>query len=96
MSGAGERSNVNALSDVVGVKEGSTPGASTKTPEASLQRIENVRLEIYKQGGMKPGQEIRLIAYLKIRDNTAIIVTDFLPELLREIARTILAWEVVE
>ena len=84
-------SGANTLSDVVGVKEGSTPGAFVGAPETSLQRIEDVRLEIYQRDA-RPS----FTAYLRVRDNTAIIVADFLPELLRKIARTILAWEVIE
>ena len=56
-----------------------------------LQKVEDVRLEIYQRDA-RPS----FTAYLRVRDNTAIIVADFLPELLRKIARTILAWEVIE
>ena len=91
--------NANTLREEDGVKVVSTPGAPTNAPKVSAQRIEesfekveDVRLEIYQRWNVRPNY----VAYLKIRDNVAIITDDFLHGLLVRVARTILAWEASE
>jgi len=91
-----ERLNANTFCEN-GVKGGSTPGAPTDAPKVSAQRIEkveDVKLEIYQQWqwNVKPGY----VAYLRLKDDVAVITDDFLHGLLRKIAKTILAWEATE
>jgi len=78
-------------SNVPMTRLGAGAGAEQRGATENLQKVEDVRLEIY-QRDTRPS----FIACLKVRDNIAVIVADFLPELLRKIARTILAWEAIE